>query len=180
MDLDLVDSGHWGGSRVKAQHPLCRDAPAAGLKPQWVCSWVWHCEPALCKEWQNHAPGCSVELMRRIKKGEHKARLCRAGKRLSCHRSWQSCLRAEIPGCGGGRASTVVCAPRVSRVLVVAVELTVPQGVSTLVLASRDKGHLGSCGCAGTKDIPGMEKPFQMRQASEAMERKAGRGHRKD
>lgn len=86
----------------------------------------------------------------------------------------------EIPGCGGGRASTVVCALRASKVLAVAVELTMPPCVSTLVLASRDEGHLGPCGCGGTKDIPSMEKPFHVRRAPEAMERKAGKGHRKD
>lgn len=52
--------------------------------------------------------------------------------------------------------------------------------VSTLVLASRDEGHLGTCGCAGTKGAPGVEKPFHVRQAPEARERKAGGGHRKD
>lgn len=89
-------------------------------------------------------------------------------------------MRTEIPGWGGGRTSTVACAPRASRVLAVAAELTVPQCASMLVLASRGEGYLGPHGCAGTKDVPGMEKPFHVRQAPEAMERKAGRGHRKD
>lgn len=83
------------------------------------------------------------------------------------------CMRTEIPGCGGGRASTVLCAPRAPGVLLVTAELTMPQRVSTLVLASRDEGHLGSRGCAGTKDVPSVEKPFQ-RQAPEAMEGRQG------
>lgn len=70
----------------------------------------------------------------------------------------------------------MLCALRASRVLAVAVELTTPQYASTLVLASRDKGHLGPCGSAGTRDVPGMEKPFHVRQAPETMEKKAGRG----
>lgn len=74
-------------------------------------------------------------------------------------------LENRNPCDGGGRASTVVRALRASRVLAV---------------ASRDEGHLGPGGCAGTKDVPGMEKPFHVRQAPETMERKAGRGHRKD
>lgn len=118
-------------------------------------------------------------MRRRIKRGQHRARLCRAGKGLGRHRNWQSCLRTEISGGGGGgggRASAVVCAPRASRGLAGGGS----PYVSTLVLASRDEGHLGTCGCAGTKGAPGVEKPFHVRQALEARERKAGRGHSKD